>query len=78
MMGVIVLHYNNKDIGGALQYVTKGSINYHFLNVIESLFICAVDLFILITGYYMINTQKRNVIKPIKLIFQVIVFKLCA
>lgn len=76
MMGVIVLHYNNKSIGGALEYVSFGSLNFHFLNFIESLFICAVDLFVLITGYFMLSTQKRNIIKPLKLVIQVIVFKL--
>lgn len=63
-------------MGGALLYAAHGSINYYFLNIIESLFVCAVDLFILITGYYMVNTQRRSIIKPIKLICQVIVFKL--
>ena len=47
MIGVILLHYNNPSIGGGLSFVNNGSINYWFLNIVESLFICAVDLFIL-------------------------------
>ena len=76
MLGVIILHYNNADIGGGLKYVQNGSLNFHFLNILESVFICAVDLFVLITGYFMINTQKRSLIKPFKLLVQVIAFNL--
>lgn len=76
MFGVIILHYNNESIGGAFKYVAPSSLNYYVLDFLESVFICAVDLFVLITGYYMINTQKRSIIKPLKLIIQVIVFKL--
>lgn len=76
MLGVIVLHYNNKSAGGAYKYVLAGSVNYYVLDFLESVFICAVDLFVLISGYFMINTQKRNIIKPLKLIIQVIAFKM--
>lgn len=75
MIGVIVLHYNNSSIGGALKYVRHDGVNYFILMILESIFICAVDLFILISGYFLINTQKRSIIKPLKLIVQVIVFK---
>ena len=75
MLGVIILHYNNRGIGEGLKYAIEGSVNYYILSFFESLFICAVDLFILISGYFMIKTQKRSFIKPMKLIIQVIVFK---
>ena len=39
------------------------------------MFACGVDLFILISGYFMCETKKRNVWKPIELIVQVIVFR---
>ena len=74
MIGVILLHYNNPTIGGGLSFVKSGSINYWFLNVVESLFVCAVDLFILISAYFMALTNKRNLWKPIQLLVQVIVF----
>lgn len=74
MIGVILLHYNNPTIGGGLSFVKSGSINYWFLNIVESLFVCAVDLFILISAYFMALTNKRNLWKPIQLLVQVIVF----
>jgi hypothetical protein len=71
MIGVIILHYNNPGIGGALKYAETGSINYYLLSVIESIFVCAVDLFMVISGYFMANTTKRDLWKPIQLLVQV-------
>lgn len=67
-MGVVLLHYND---GRAFVYA-KELPNLYVLYFLESLCICAVDLFILISGYFLSGTQKRNYIKPFQLIFQVI------
>lgn len=74
MIGVILLHYNNPTIGGGLSFVKSESINYWFLNFIESVFICAVDLFIIISAYFMAYSKKRNLWKPIQLLVQVMLF----
>lgn len=63
MIGVIVLHYNNSEIGGALKYVQPDSLNEIILLALESMFICAVDVFVLITGYFLSNSRKRNLDK---------------
>lgn len=68
MLGVIVLHYNG--VGG-LQ--NARGINYFVLMVFESLFICAVDLFMLISGYFSCRSSKIVVQKPVRLILQVII-----
>jgi len=75
MVGVIILHYNNSDIGGGLAYVEQGTLSYYLLYVLESISICAVDLFIMISGYFMCNSYNRPLMKPLKLLVQVIVFK---
>lgn len=75
MCGVIILHYNNGDIGGGFNYVKPGSLNYYFLYWIESLCACAVNLFMLISGYFLCMTQKRKIIKPIELIVEVMIFE---
>ena len=62
MLGIIVLHYYNKSIGGRLKYVSYNSINYFILILIESLCICAVDLFMLISGYFYCK-EKSNITK---------------
>ena len=74
MCGVILLHYNKGVVNGAFSYVKEGTINYYFLYFMEALCSCAVDLFVLISGYYLCVTQKRKVIKPIELILQVMLY----
>lgn len=74
MLGVIILHYNNPSIGGGLSFVKYGSLNYWFLNVVESIFICAVNLFMIISAYFMASSNKRDLWKPIQLLVQVVMF----
>ncbi len=76
ILGVIFLHYNNRSMGGALEYVTRGTTNFLVMNGFESLFIFAVDLFILISGYFLINSGKRALFKPLTLFIQFVIFKL--
>ena len=71
MCGVVMLHYND---GKAFVFV-ENTINKNVLFFLESMTICAVDLFVLISGYFLSATQKRNFIKPLELVFQVIVFR---
>ncbi|MBR3352182.1 MAG: acyltransferase family protein [Lachnospiraceae bacterium] len=70
-IGVILLHYNNHDIGGRFKYVTKGTINEQFLIFIESLFICSVNVFVLITGYFLCRKSRVSLWKPIELLAEV-------
>lgn len=76
MLGVIVLHYNNQDIGGGFLYVAQGSANQILLHVLENMAICAVNAFILITGYFMCTTDRRSWKKAFELLLQVILFKM--
>lgn len=74
IIGVIILHYNNPEIGGAFNYADKGSYNYYILYFLESISICAVNLFVLISGFFMYKTKSRNLMKPFQLLSQVIIF----
>ena len=76
-IGVIILHYNNKDIGGGFKYVVEGSINQYFLYLTQTLFIVSVDLFVMISAYFLSQTQKRKFVKVVELLLQVILFRLC-
>lgn len=71
ILGVIILHYNNTQIGGGLKFVETNSINYLTLFIFESLFICAVNVFVIISGYFLIRKSSRNLWKIIELILQV-------
>ena len=56
---VIILHYFNPGMGGALGHTVTGSISYYFIHLMESLCIVAVNGFVLITGYF--SYKKENV-----------------
>jgi len=75
MIGVIILHYNNATIGNAFAYVSMPSMKAYALYYLESMFICAVNVFMLISGYFMIESRKIDFRKPIRLLIQVVVFR---
>lgn len=68
-----MLHYNNPIIGGGLTY--SSSVNHIVLFSLQSVAVCAVDLFMLISGYFMVKSDRRNLWKTIELIVQVIAFQ---
>lgn len=76
LVGVVILHYNNGEIGGGFKYVNEGSLNQYYLFFTENMFICAVNLFMLISAYFLSTTNNRKLIKIVELIVQVIVFKI--
>lgn len=68
--GVVVLHYNGNV---AFSHVAEGSVNYYILNVLEVMCICAVDLFVLISGFFLSHTTRRRTVKALELVIQVMV-----
>lgn len=73
VMGVIVLHFNGA-YGKGFEYVETGTLNDYVLRYLESIFIPAVNLFILISGYYLCNHHSRGIVKIVYLIIQVMIF----
>ena len=71
MLGVIVLHFNN---GLALRDISDTSINKYVIFFFESISICAVDLFLLISGYFAVTSKIRSIIRVLELLFQVMAF----
>lgn len=74
--GVILLHYNNAGMGGGFLYVKAWSINQLVMMFFESIFVCAVNLFVLISGYFMAEKKTADLLKPLSIILQVIVYAL--
>lgn len=74
MLGVIVLHFNG-GYGNALELVKEGTINFYILEFLESLFIPAVNIFILVSGYFLCDSYKRPITKALYLIIQVMIFR---
>lgn len=73
---IILLHYNNGRMGGALSNVKGYPFNYYLVKIVESLCIVAVNVFIIITGYFSYKKTKVKVNKVIKLFYQCIIYGL--
>ena len=71
MMGIVLLHYND---GRAFVYAQDNETSVLFLFYLESISICSVNLFILISGFFLSGTNKRDLIKPLELLAQVSIF----
>ena len=76
IVGIIILHYNNAEMGGGFRYVASGSLNENILLFLESIAICGVDLFIMISGYFLSRINTRSVGKALLLLIQVSIFSL--
>lgn len=74
MFLVIVLHYNNADMGGAFAVASGNSLNV--LKLAETLSVCAVNCFVLISAYFMCTSSRRTLQKPVHLIGMVIGYQL--
>ncbi len=73
-LGVIFLHINNPNIGGGFRYAQDNGINLFIMMVFETVAVCAVNLFVLISGYFLRTTRQRDLIKPLELFARFLVF----
>lgn len=76
ILGVIVLHYNNSFMGGGFAGVAAGSINQNILILLECVAICAVNVFVMISGFFMSGSDNRTLWKPIGLVTEVVVMNI--
>ncbi|MBP3300558.1 MAG: acyltransferase [Clostridia bacterium] len=67
-IGVILLHYNGVV---AFNHVIPGTVNEYILQGAEALFISAVNLFLLISGYFSCTSNRRKAVKVFELFLQV-------
>ncbi len=74
MFLVIILHYNNAEMGGAFAVASGASLNV--LKFMETVSVCAVNCFILISAYFMSTSTKRSFQKPVHLLGMVIGYQL--
>ena len=58
---VITLHFNNSMGGRAFIYTTN--INYELALIFESFSLCAVNVFLILSGYFLCNRKDRDIIK---------------
>lgn len=74
---MIILHYNNGGIGGGTNYIS-GTIEVFINRFSEALCFCAVDLFVMISGYFICTTQKRSFSKIVFLLFEAAIIHIAA
>ena len=71
---VIILHFNYYPGGGGAVELTAG-FTQTILMFLETLCICAVNVFLLISGYFGVKTEKINFSRVIKLLIQTVAFQ---
>ena len=70
MIGVVILHVNNAAMGGLFNIISENKFYFLTTRVIESFCVCAVNVFVIISGYYLTKSNKRNIFKILELIFE--------
>ena len=73
ILGVIILHVN---INGGINYSIANKPLLVILMSLESISICAVNIFIMISGYYMWRRSNCNYIKLIMLVLEMLIIAL--
>ena len=76
IMGNIVLHFNNANKGGGFNYVDKHSLNGVILYFMEALCIVGVNVFIIISGYFLCKKKSVMIDKPVMLILELIMYRM--
>ena len=70
---VVVLHYNFIPSGGGAVANASG-FNYYLLMLLESACIVAVNVFMIISGYFSGDKTRLNLAKPVRLLAQLMIF----
>ena len=69
MMMIVTLHFLSH--GNMLNFFSKGEVSYYIIALIRTLCICSVNVFVLITGFFMINKEGINFRRLLSIIFSV-------
>ena len=68
-MSVIILHYFNPAHGGAINYL-DGLYSFLLNRMFYAFCFCAVDLFVMISGFFLMSNYRRSLSKIVFLLFQ--------
>lgn len=75
-ISIIILHFNYNPTGGGALVFAKGLI-WQVLMVLEIICVCAVNVFLLISGYFSCQNERINIGRILELIIQTSVFSFC-
>ena len=74
-IGVIALHYNGIEEYGGFS-LSQNEVNMTLLGLNECLWAWPVNVFIMMSGYFMYKREKVDIKKPVMLFVQLIVFQM--
>ena len=69
---VVIVHYNNTGSGKAFLYADDMPLHYEILLIFEMLAICAVNIFVMISGYFLCTSTHVKISKIALLYIDVI------
>lgn len=72
-MGVIIIHLNNKKLGGLPARADYMSLCQFVLTFLGIFAITAVNVFVLITGYFQVKKKSADLFRPLRLILDVLI-----
>lgn len=75
MIMVITLHFNNGEMGGAFNFVQDDTASKCILYFLESLSVCAVNCFMIISGYFLAFNKKVKLGKIVDILLIVIFYR---
>ena len=73
---VVIIHYNNREGGKAFLYTEAMPVHYQSLLFIEMLAICAVNIFVMISGFFLCTSSRVRISKIFQLYIDVIFFSI--
>ena len=76
MAMVIMLHFNHPDGGGAFNYFDNISSEWFILHFFESMSVCAVNCFMIVSGYFLYTNNRIKYGKIVDILLIVIFYRL--
>lgn len=73
---VLTMHFINSEMGGGANYNFYVSNNKILLQLLNSLSVCAVNCFMIISGYFLAYNKKVKLWKVLELLLIVIFYRL--
>ena len=75
MLMVVLLHFNNDTMGGAFMYARNQPIDNFVLHFLESLGVCAVNCFMIVSGYFLYTNTKIKFGKVLDILLIVVFYR---
>ena len=75
MFMVVLLHFNNDTMGGAFVYARNFPTDNFVLHFLESLSVCAVNCFMIVSGFFLYTNKKIKFSKVADILLIVVFYR---